>query len=46
MIEGEAVKVNRTKPGLGLDQGGEYELLRLVWSETLGNLKGENVFSI
>ena len=42
MIEDEAAKVNRTKPGSGLDQGGEYELLRLVWSETPGNLKGEN----
>jgi len=42
MIEDEAAKVNRTKPGSGLDQGGEYELLRLVWSETPGNMKGEN----
>ena len=33
MIEDKVTKVNRTKPGWGLDQGGEYELLKLVWSE-------------
>ena len=40
-IEDEVGKVDGAKSGWRLDQGGEFESLRLVRSETSDSLKGE-----